>query len=64
MRSRLWLRHALETDMKQIESLHNRMQMTRANCVPIVATFCRRVGLIETINRIVPKDGSGRRSEF
>jgi len=40
--------------MNQTESLFSTMQMTRANYLPIVATFCRRVGLTETINRIVP----------
>jgi len=40
--------------MNEIEQLLENMKITRVDHLPIVATFCRRVGLVETINRIVP----------
>lgn len=40
--------------MQEIEKLLENMLITRVDHLPIVAAFCRRVGLVETINRIVP----------
>ena len=42
--------------MAEIEDLLNQMQITRADHLPVVAAFCRRIGLIEVIDRIVPSE--------
>ncbi len=42
--------------MSVIESFLQEMQITRADHLPIVALFCRRIGLIETVNRVVPNN--------
>lgn len=39
--------------MQKIDTLLKNMQITRADHLPIVAAFCRRIGLVETINRVV-----------
>ena len=36
--------------MDEIEKLLENMKITRVDHLPIVATFCRRVGLVGTIN--------------
>jgi transposase len=40
--------------MDAIEQLLDNMMITRVDHLPIVATFCRRISLVETINRMVP----------
>jgi transposase len=40
--------------METIEQLLENMKITRVDHLPIVAAFCRRAGLMEIINRIVP----------
>ena len=42
--------------MGQIDALLETMQITRADHLPIVAAFCRRIDLIGSINRVVPTD--------
>lgn len=42
--------------MQAIEQLLENMKITRVDHLPIVAAFCRRVGLMEIINRIVPTE--------
>ncbi len=42
--------------MAEIEDILNQMQITRVDHLPIVAAFCRRVGLIEVIDRVVPNE--------
>ena len=39
--------------MDSIESVLERMHVTRADHLPVVAAFCRRIGLIETVDRVV-----------
>jgi len=40
--------------MQEIDKLLENMKITRIDHLSIVAAFCRRIGLMETINRIVP----------
>jgi len=40
--------------MQEIDKLLENMKVTRIDHLSIVAAFCRRIGLMETINRIVP----------
>jgi transposase len=40
--------------MDGIDSILERMHITRADHLPVVAAFCRRIGLIETVDRVVP----------
>ena len=40
--------------MIEIDDILEQMQITRADHLPIIAAFCRRVNLIEIINRIIP----------
>lgn len=40
--------------MVKIEDLLDQMQITRPDHLPVVAAFCRRIGLIDVIDRIVP----------
>ncbi|HWR71795.1 MAG TPA: IS1634 family transposase [Nitrospirota bacterium] len=40
--------------MPEIEKLLENMKITHVNHLPIVAAFCRRIGLVQTINRCVP----------
>jgi transposase len=42
--------------MVVIEDLLNQMQITRPDHLPVVAAFCRRIGLIDVIDRIVPNE--------
>ena len=42
--------------MPVIESVLQKMQITRADHLPIVALFCCRIGLIEIVNRVVPNN--------
>ncbi len=42
--------------MAEIEDILNQMQITRVDHLPIVAAFCRRFGLIEVIDRVVPNE--------
>jgi transposase len=42
--------------MVEIEDLLSQMQITRPDHLPVVAAFCRRIGLINVINRIVPNE--------
>lgn len=42
--------------MAQIEDLLNQMQITRPDHLPVVAAFCRRLGLIDVIDRVVPNE--------
>lgn len=37
-----------------MEKVPDRLQVTRADHLPVIAAFCRRIDLIETINRVVP----------
>jgi hypothetical protein len=38
----------------EIDSILQNMKVTRVDHLPIVAAFCRRIGLAETVNRVVP----------
>ncbi len=40
--------------MQEIDKILENMKVTRIDHLSIVAAFCRRIGLMETINRIVP----------
>ena len=40
--------------MQSIDKLVETMQITRPDHLPIVAAFCKRIRLVETVNRIVP----------
>ena len=40
--------------MEKIRSLLQNIQSCPANHLPIVAAFCKRAGLVDTINRVVP----------
>lgn len=40
--------------MEKLESFLEDMQVTRPDHLPVIAAFCHRVGLMETINRVVP----------
>jgi len=42
--------------MAEIEALLDQMQIARADHLPVIAAFCRRIDLVETINRIVPTE--------
>ena len=42
--------------MVEIEDLLNQMQITRPDHLPVVAAFCRRIGLIDVIDRIVQNE--------
>ncbi len=42
--------------MAETEAFPDQMQITRADHLPIVAAFCRRIDLAETINRVVPNE--------
>ena len=42
--------------MVEIEDLLSQMQITRPDHLPVVAAFCRRIGLIDVIDRIVPNE--------
>lgn len=42
--------------MAGIESVLDQMQVTRADHLPVISAFCRRIGLAETIDRIVPTE--------
>lgn len=40
--------------MQEIDKLRENLKVTRIDHLSIVAAFCRRIGLMETINRVVP----------
>jgi len=42
--------------MAEIEDILTQMQITRPDHLPVIAAFCRRIGLIEVIDRIVPNE--------
>jgi len=42
--------------MSDIDSMLAAMQITRADHLPIVAAFCRRIGLVEAVNGVVPTE--------
>jgi transposase len=42
--------------MTDIGAILDQMQITRANHLPVIAAFCRRIDLVETINLIVPTE--------
>lgn len=42
--------------MIEIDDVLEQMQVTRADHLPVIAAFCRRVNLIEIINRVVPTE--------
>ena len=42
--------------MVEIDDVLEQMQITRADHLPVIAAFCRRVNLIEIINRVVPTE--------
>lgn len=42
--------------MVAIGALLARMQITRPDHLPVIAAFCRRIGLIDVIDRIVPNE--------
>jgi transposase len=39
-----------DTDMQEIDAIVDQMQISRVDHLPIMAAFCRRIGLIETVN--------------
>jgi transposase len=43
-----------DLEMPKIEKILENTKISRVNHLPIVAAFCRRIGLVETINRFVP----------
>ncbi len=42
--------------MSEIETILDQMQISRADHLPVIAAFCRRIDLSETINRMVPNE--------
>ena len=42
--------------MVEINDVIKQMQITRADHLPIIAAYCRRINLIEIINRVVPTE--------
>jgi len=42
--------------MAEINDVLEQIQVTRADHLPVIAAFCRRVNLIEIINRVVPTE--------
>ena len=42
--------------MAEINDVLEQMQVTRADHLPVIAAFCRRINLIEIINRVVPTE--------
>lgn len=42
--------------MSELDTILEKIQMSRADHLPVIAAFCRRIGLIDTINRIVPTE--------
>jgi len=42
--------------MTEIGEILDQMQITRPEHLPIVAAFCRRIGLIDVVDRIVPNE--------
>ena len=42
--------------MIEIEDVLEQMQISRTDHLPVIAAFCRRINLIEIINRIVPTE--------
>jgi hypothetical protein len=42
--------------MQEIDKLLENMKVTRIDHLSIVAAFCRRIGLMETVNRVVPTE--------
>ncbi len=42
--------------MAETGEVPDRMQIARADHLPIIAAFCRRINLAETINRVVPTE--------
>ena len=42
--------------MVEIAAILDQMQIARADHLPVIAAFCRRISLTETINRIVPTE--------
>jgi hypothetical protein len=42
--------------MVEIDDVLAQMQITRADHLPVIAAFCRRINLIEIINRVVPTE--------
>ena len=39
-----------DTDMPEIDAIVEQMQISRVDHLPIMAAFCRRIGLIETVS--------------
>ncbi len=42
--------------MLEIDDVLGRMQVTRADHLPVIAAYCRRVNLIDIIDRVVPTE--------
>ena len=42
--------------MVELDTVLEQMQITRTDHLPVIAAFCRRVNLIEIINRLVPTE--------
>lgn len=42
--------------MAGIEAVLSQIQITRADHLPVVAAFCRRIRMIEVIDRVVPTE--------
>ncbi|MCP4338168.1 MAG: DUF4277 domain-containing protein [Desulfobulbaceae bacterium] len=42
--------------MVAFEDLLDQMQITRPDHLPVIAAFCRRISLIDVIDRIVPNE--------
>ena len=39
--------------MTEFDAFLDKMQVTRADHLPVIAAFCNRIGLTETIDRVV-----------
>ena len=42
--------------MTKLESFLDKIKITRADHLPVIAAFCRHIDLVETINRVVPNE--------
>ena len=42
--------------MVEIRDILNQMQISRPDHLPVIAAFCRRIGLIDIIDRVVPNE--------
>jgi hypothetical protein len=42
--------------MTEFEAFPDKMRVTRADHLPVIAAFCNRIGLTEVIDRVVPTE--------